>query len=70
MHYSDPKKAVGRHARGAATGYAILMGRVIEWKSRKKSVALSTTDVEYYAASMRLSQIVYLLSEWTSSRSR
>jgi hypothetical protein len=65
--YADASFANDPDDFRSTTGYVILLGGAIDWRSRKqKSTAQSTADAEYYAfgaACMRLTELKHLLHE-------
>lgn len=60
--YSDADHAGDTDTRRSTTGYAFMLGNgIISWNSeRQKSVAISTTESEYVAASNAVKELIWL----------
>lgn len=70
--YSDADYAGDKNTRRSTSGFAFFYnGNIISWGSeRQKSVALSTTESEYIAASVAIKELIWLkclLEELTGS---
>lgn len=60
--YSDADYAGDKETRRSTSGYVFLLGEnIVSWGSeRQKSVALSTTESEYIAASVAVKELIWL----------
>lgn len=60
--YSDADYAGNKETRRSTSGYVFLLGEnIVSWGSeRQKSVALSTTESEYIAASVAVKELIWL----------